>query len=186
MAEKKQELEKRLQDVTGQLGSAKKAAKKGKQKTTRPHRAQLHLMLASPEHLFLNPNFNVESLQLKMQLQANWMQLYRLPVMLYHRRVRAQVIHRHRVPATVVRAIRATVKQVRISKQYTQKHTYTHTSNWKYRKIHIYIIGKYIYVFREDISLAYAWNERTKKTFLNWVDSFDLRKKEWNEANCIK
>lgn len=30
MAEKKQELEKRLQDVTGQLGSAKKAAKKGK------------------------------------------------------------------------------------------------------------------------------------------------------------
>lgn len=29
MAEKKQELEKRLQDVTGQLGSAKKAAKKG-------------------------------------------------------------------------------------------------------------------------------------------------------------
>ena len=32
MAEKKQELEKRLQDVTGQLGSAKKAAKKGKHK----------------------------------------------------------------------------------------------------------------------------------------------------------
>lgn len=31
MAEKKQELEKRLQDVTGQLGSAKKAAKKGEQ-----------------------------------------------------------------------------------------------------------------------------------------------------------
>lgn len=30
MVEKKQELEKRLQDVTGQLGSAKKAAKKGK------------------------------------------------------------------------------------------------------------------------------------------------------------
>lgn len=30
MAEKKQELEKRLQDVTGQLGSAKKTAKKGK------------------------------------------------------------------------------------------------------------------------------------------------------------
>lgn len=29
MAEKKQELEKRLQDVTGQLGTAKKAAKKG-------------------------------------------------------------------------------------------------------------------------------------------------------------
>lgn len=29
MAEKKQELEKRLQDVTGQLGSAKKQAKKG-------------------------------------------------------------------------------------------------------------------------------------------------------------
>lgn len=29
MAEKKQELEKRLQDVTGQLGSAKKSAKKG-------------------------------------------------------------------------------------------------------------------------------------------------------------
>lgn len=29
MAEKKQELEKRLQDVTGQLGSAKKTAKKG-------------------------------------------------------------------------------------------------------------------------------------------------------------
>lgn len=29
MAEKKQELEKRLQDVTGQLGSAKKAQKKG-------------------------------------------------------------------------------------------------------------------------------------------------------------
>lgn len=31
MAEKKQELEKRLQDVTGQLGNAKKAAKKGNQ-----------------------------------------------------------------------------------------------------------------------------------------------------------
>lgn len=30
MAEKKQELEKRLQDVTGQLGTAKKNAKKGK------------------------------------------------------------------------------------------------------------------------------------------------------------
>lgn len=30
MVEKKQELEKRLQDVTGQLGSAKKASKKGK------------------------------------------------------------------------------------------------------------------------------------------------------------
>lgn len=30
MAEKKQELEKRLQDVTGQLGSAKKQNKKGK------------------------------------------------------------------------------------------------------------------------------------------------------------
>lgn len=30
MAEKKQELEKRLQDVTGQLGSNKKQAKKGK------------------------------------------------------------------------------------------------------------------------------------------------------------
>lgn len=30
MAEKKQELEKRLQDVTGQLGSTKKSAKKGK------------------------------------------------------------------------------------------------------------------------------------------------------------
>lgn len=30
MAEKKQELEKRLQDVTGQLGTSKKAAKKGK------------------------------------------------------------------------------------------------------------------------------------------------------------
>lgn len=30
MAEKKQELEKRLQDVTGQLGSAKKTTKKGK------------------------------------------------------------------------------------------------------------------------------------------------------------
>lgn len=29
MAEKKQELEKRLQDVTGQLGTAKKATKKG-------------------------------------------------------------------------------------------------------------------------------------------------------------
>lgn len=29
MAEKKQELEKRLQDVTGQLGSAKKPPKKG-------------------------------------------------------------------------------------------------------------------------------------------------------------
>lgn len=29
MAEKKQELEKRLQDVTGQLGSAKKTTKKG-------------------------------------------------------------------------------------------------------------------------------------------------------------
>lgn len=29
MAEKKQELEKRLQDVTGQLGASKKAAKKG-------------------------------------------------------------------------------------------------------------------------------------------------------------
>lgn len=29
MAEKKQELEKRLQDVTGQLGTAKKNAKKG-------------------------------------------------------------------------------------------------------------------------------------------------------------
>lgn len=32
MAEKKQELEKRLQDVTGQLGSAKKPTKKGMQK----------------------------------------------------------------------------------------------------------------------------------------------------------
>lgn len=31
MAEKKQELEKRLQDVTGQLGTGKKATKKGKQ-----------------------------------------------------------------------------------------------------------------------------------------------------------
>lgn len=31
MAEKKQELEKRLQDVTGQLGTAKKQAKKGTQ-----------------------------------------------------------------------------------------------------------------------------------------------------------
>lgn len=30
MTEKKQELEKRLQDVTGQLGTAKKNAKKGK------------------------------------------------------------------------------------------------------------------------------------------------------------
>lgn len=30
MAEKKQELEKRLQDVTGQLGTSKKTAKKGK------------------------------------------------------------------------------------------------------------------------------------------------------------
>lgn len=30
MAEKKQELEKRLQDVTGQLGTNKKTAKKGK------------------------------------------------------------------------------------------------------------------------------------------------------------
>jgi hypothetical protein len=30
MAEKKQELEKRLQDVSGQLGNAKKAPKKGK------------------------------------------------------------------------------------------------------------------------------------------------------------
>lgn len=30
MAEKKQELEKRLQDVTGQLGTAKKQNKKGK------------------------------------------------------------------------------------------------------------------------------------------------------------
>lgn len=30
MAEKKQELEKRLQDVTGQLGTAKKSTKKGK------------------------------------------------------------------------------------------------------------------------------------------------------------
>lgn len=30
MAEKKQELEKRLQDVTGQLGTAKKTTKKGK------------------------------------------------------------------------------------------------------------------------------------------------------------
>lgn len=29
MAEKKQELEKRLQDVTGQLGASKKATKKG-------------------------------------------------------------------------------------------------------------------------------------------------------------
>lgn len=29
MAEKKQELEKRLQDVTGQLGTAKKSTKKG-------------------------------------------------------------------------------------------------------------------------------------------------------------
>lgn len=29
MAEKKQELEKRLQDVTGQLGNVKKTAKKG-------------------------------------------------------------------------------------------------------------------------------------------------------------
>lgn len=29
MAEKKQELEKRLQDVTGQLGTAKKTTKKG-------------------------------------------------------------------------------------------------------------------------------------------------------------
>lgn len=33
MAEKKQELEKRLQDVTGQLGTGKKATKKGKRKT---------------------------------------------------------------------------------------------------------------------------------------------------------
>lgn len=33
MAEKKQELEKRLQDVTGQLGSAKKPPKKGKHLT---------------------------------------------------------------------------------------------------------------------------------------------------------
>lgn len=30
LAEKKQELEKRLQDVSGQLGTAKKATKKGK------------------------------------------------------------------------------------------------------------------------------------------------------------
>lgn len=30
MAEKKQELEKRLQDVTGQLGTGKKTTKKGK------------------------------------------------------------------------------------------------------------------------------------------------------------
>ncbi len=32
MAEKKQELEKRLQDVTGQLGTGKKTTKKGKKK----------------------------------------------------------------------------------------------------------------------------------------------------------
>lgn len=31
LAEKKQELEKRLQDVSGQLGTAKKTTKKGKQ-----------------------------------------------------------------------------------------------------------------------------------------------------------
>lgn len=36
MAEKKQELEKRLQDVTGQLGSGKKSAKKGKEWKERP------------------------------------------------------------------------------------------------------------------------------------------------------
>lgn len=37
MAEKKQELEKRLQDVTGQLGASKKATKKGNTSTWRLH-----------------------------------------------------------------------------------------------------------------------------------------------------
>lgn len=86
------------------------------------------------------------------------MQLCRLPD-IYHR-VRAQVIHHHRVPVTVVRAIRATVKQVRNSNQYTQTHTYTkthtHTSNWKYkRKLRIYTyIRKIYYVHSERKNLS--------------------------------
>lgn len=46
MAEKKQELEKRLQDVTGQLGSAKKQAKKGRWSTILfLHSPKLHYLL---------------------------------------------------------------------------------------------------------------------------------------------
>lgn len=50
MAEKKQELEKRLQDVTGQLGSAKKANKKGK------YLNRQYQCLARPNHWISNVN----------------------------------------------------------------------------------------------------------------------------------
>lgn len=130
----------------------------------------------------------MESLQLKMQLLANWMQLYRLPDTLFHHQVRAQVIHRHRVPVTVVRAIRVTVKQVRNSNQYTQTHTYTHTSNWKYKKIHIYIIGKYIYMYSERTSLWHTHEMSVQKTNFFWIELIHLiyeRKKESMEPSRI-
>lgn len=64
MAEKKQELEKRLQDVTGQLGSAKKAAKKGESKEWLP-------LQFEGIQLIFHFHFSFPISQLKMQLLAN-------------------------------------------------------------------------------------------------------------------
>lgn len=93
MTERQQELERRLQDVTGQLGSSKKNAKKGKLVDWLTRAISLRQLLLS----------------LRQMIQAK--QMHKLPTANHHPVV--QVIHHLLAHPTAVLAIAPIAKQVR-------------------------------------------------------------------------
>lgn len=141
MAEKKQELEKRLQDVTGQLGASKKATKKGNIKYWRYILDWKYLSDQPSLHLQMRPH------RAKLKLSSQ-----RIPC----RQVQVPAIHRLQVRVIAVRVTRATVKQVRtrfvclffffylILPPFVCISIYTYIS---YIHINKYICGVYIYIF---------------------------------------
>lgn len=145
MAEKKQELEKRLQDVTGQLGSAKKSVKKGKW-----WRFKFYLLsdrIRRTEPFIPNPLlvWPIHKLMRLFSLRSDFLPLpaaicpqkkdprwTRCRLVRFRRVVVPRIRHRP-VPVIRVRAIRAIVKQVRHPKTTKIKQNNKKISN-KYRK----------------------------------------------------
>lgn len=90
MTERQQELERRLQDVTGQLGSGKKSAKKGK---------------------FLKMSISLLAYSILPIQMIQTKQMHKL--LIANRHLAALVIHHHRVRQIAVRVTAPTAKQVR-------------------------------------------------------------------------
>lgn len=120
MAEKKQELEKRLQDVTGQLGTNKKTPKKG---THQSAHLQLTRGTNVAKYWYGSVYCFVKHTQMRL---PRWM--WCRPVGC--RRVPAPAIRRLRATAVPAAPTRATVKQVRICIKngiFQKPHTHTPT-----------------------------------------------------------